>query len=122
MDLDAYGIGGSSGSNKSSLLDQAFSPKTYNLRAAAVASAAWHAAELEAGVMDLDLNVNDYELMQKIVPDGGYDPERVMTSIAPPKRYFRTFWRSVSFRLLKQWADTAKQSRKAGAYLTRQVA
>ena len=108
-DLSPFDRGGSPGSNKSLLLDQECVPNTQR------AKATRHGDEWEAGVTDLDANVNDHGPTKQIVPDGGYDPERIMRWKAPPRRYFRTFWRSISFRLLKRWADTAKQSRKAGA-------
>ncbi len=29
-----------------------------------------------------------------------YDPERILPNSAPPKRFFRTFWRSITLRML----------------------
>jgi hypothetical protein len=29
-----------------------------------------------------------------------YEPERISPSSAPPKRFFRTFWRSIALRML----------------------
>ena len=88
-------------------------PEAYALLAAAEASAARHADAFNAGAINLDMH--DHGSTMQSALDGGYEPERVLTRMAPPKRYFRAFWRSVSFRLLKRWADTAKQSRKPGA-------
>ncbi len=29
-----------------------------------------------------------------------YEPERILPNTAPPKRFFRTFWRSITLRML----------------------
>jgi hypothetical protein len=42
--------------------------------------------------------------------DGKYDPDRVLRSMAPPKRFYMAFWRSAAYRLLCRCAPSAKPS------------
>jgi hypothetical protein len=129
MQLGESGHGGSSSSNKTVLHDHdvcvpfsSISPEAYALLAAAEAAAARRTVKRETRVMEIDASANVHGSTRQIVSDGGYDPERVLPSMAPPKRYFRTFWRSVSFRLLQRWAQTARPYCNPGASLVRQMA
>ena len=45
-------------------------------------------------------NVASHESIAPIATDM-YEPERILASFAPPKRFFRTFWQSISIRLLR---------------------
>ncbi len=45
-------------------------------------------------------NVSGHEFSIPVATDM-YEPERILACSAPPKRFFRTFWQSVSIRLLK---------------------
>jgi hypothetical protein len=112
MDHDAFSRSGSSISEIAAMMDQDayvpvnyIGPEAYALLAAAEASAARHAAAAESGVMELDVNSQGSTLQSAL--DEMYDPERVLTIMAPPKRFYRTFWLSVSLRLLERWARTA---------------
>ena len=61
---------------------------------------------LEGDSMDLDAPVSKITSELDVV----YEPERILPSMAPPRRFYRTFWRSVSVRLLRRWSDTARPS------------
>jgi hypothetical protein len=47
-----------------------------------------------------------------LASDEIYDPERTVQILEPPKRFYRTFWRSASHRLLRRWAYAARPSSK----------
>jgi hypothetical protein len=56
---------------------------------------------------------NDYSSLHAVDKfDGMFDPERLLPSTTPPKRFYRTFWKSLSQRLLHQWARSARPSSK----------
>ena len=109
MDHDAFSRSGSAKSQKSAVLDQDayvpvnyISPEVYALLAAAEASAARRAEAQDAGGMDLD-SIGQESTLQTTM-GGWHDPANAMLGMAPPKRYYRIFWRSVSKRLLQQSA------------------
>ena len=72
------------------------SPEAYAFLAAAEESAARRADDLDAGVMEIDT-----KLLQSVL-DGWHKPELVTpSSMAPPKRFYRISWNSISRRLLR---------------------
>ncbi len=82
------------------------SPDACALLAAAEASAARRADALDAGVMELDVNGSGVPLQSAL--NGCSDPERVLClSMAPPKRFYRRVWESMSMQLLDRSAHTA---------------
>jgi hypothetical protein len=78
------------------------SPEVCALVAAAEASAARRALALGAADMQLDMNAQVSTLQNQSAPIGWYHPGISLSSMAPPKRFYRTFWRSISLRLLDQ--------------------
>ncbi len=70
------------------------------------------------GVTDSEmaLEVYGHASTQENKLDGMYDPVRILQSTAPPKWFFRTFWRSISLRLLNSNADTALTFSKQGLF------
>ncbi len=86
------------------------SPEVYALLAAAEASAARHADSLGAGGMELNMGDHGSTLHMQGALDGDCDAERVLPSTAPPKRFYRTFWRSTSLRLLNRIRHTDSAS------------
>ena len=54
---------------------------------------------LDAGSMDLDVPTS---------LAGMHDPDRVLLSMAPPKRFYRRHWQSVSQRLLHRWTTKSE--------------
>ena len=114
-------------------------PEAYALLAAAVETPATrHTDTLYARTMDLDLRCDRSTLQNALFEE--YDPERILPSIylsrsnnasqsgsslfpffGPPKKYFRAFWLSISFRLLRRWAHTARPTPKQGPAPTRQA-
>ena len=115
MDLGETYLGGSASPNKTALLVQnlsfSISSEAYVLLAAAQASADHQAAILKAGVAKHIVNANDHGSTLQCSSDERFDPERVLPSMAPPKRFYRTFWRSLSFRLLRRSSYMAGSSR-----------
>ncbi len=85
------------------------SPKSCGLVATADASAVHRADDLDADFMDLD--VSDRPSTLEIVLEK-YDPQRplprALLKMAPPKRFYRTFWRSVARRLVRQYSNAAR--------------
>jgi hypothetical protein len=76
------------------------SPEAYAFLAAAEAAAVFRADAMDAGnVKTIHTSFSDL-----------HDPERILLSMAPPKKFYRTFWQSVSLRLLHRWTQTAKPS------------
>ena len=73
----------------------------------------------------LDEGATGQDFCKKYLPgstqsasDGLYDPERVLRSKAPPpppKRFYKTCWRSISFRLLHRWTQAARLSFKSAS-------
>ena len=75
------------------------SPEVYALLAAAEASAARRAQNLHAASADIC----------NIEADGqGLEP--CLAAMAPPRRFYTTFWRSITLRLLDHWAHSASTS------------
>lgn len=120
MDLDFVSRSGSSSSNRAEGLKQDayvpvnyFSPEVYALLAAAEASAARHALELDAADMEIDLNGQGPTLQDQSGPIRA--PSSFsgcgLSSAAPPKRFYRTFWQSISLKLLDQLRRAALPSR-----------
>jgi hypothetical protein len=116
-DLDAVYRGGRSSSNKAAsqdkdvcLLFNNTSPETYASPVAIKSPAAGRSYSLN--MEGLELEAKYCISTQPSALDEGCEPDRVLPSMAPPKRFYRTFWRSVSFRLLHQWALSARPSCK----------
>ena len=114
MELDAVSRSGSSSSQKAANQDpdenvhvpvNYISPEAYALLAVAEASAALRANALDSQAMEIDMNGHGLTLQS--VLDGDYDPERALPGMAPPKRFYRTFWQSVSLRLLHRYFTSA---------------
>uniref|UniRef100_A0A7S0WEK6 Uncharacterized protein n=1 Tax=Cryptomonas curvata TaxID=233186 RepID=A0A7S0WEK6_9CRYP len=82
------------------------------LLAAAEESAARYADAVDAGAMELDVNGSVPALQSAL--DGLYGPERHLSSMAPPKRFYRISWESMSLRLLDRSAHTVSSTSKSG--------
>jgi hypothetical protein len=114
---DAFSRSGSSSSVKSTRLEQDVhvqvncTSREVNVPlATAEIMAVRHAGALDVGSGGSGLEATDrYSTLSTlhILLDEIYDPERSFAHIAPPKRFFRTFWKSVSLRLLRLQADRA---------------
>ena len=128
MDHDALSRRGSSNSEKESILDRdVYVPVNYisseacALLAAAEASAARSVNILDEEATEFDLNGNASTLSNAL--GGMYDPERALPyKMAPPKRFFRTFWQSISLRILNRSAHIAWKSSMPGTVPVRQMA
>ena len=117
MDHDAFSRSGSSSSAKavkSAGMERDpyvpvnfISPETCARLAAAEESAARCADAMDASV---NLEYTYRVSSARSAVDGCRDPLRTLTSMAPPKRFYRTFWKSISFRLLHRWTQEAKSS------------
>ena len=114
MDHDAFSRSGSANSAKSGQQDRDayvpvnfISPEACALLAAAEASAARRADALDAGSQMDDIDGSSSPLQSPLF--GMYDPERYLLSMSPPKKFYRIFWQSISWRLLDQWAQAAYQ-------------
>ena len=83
------------------------------LLAAPDSCAAHRADSLDSDGMDLDESDPSSTLQRAV--DEKYDPERLspraMLRMPPPKRFYRTFWRSVARRLVRQWVNEARPAR-----------
>jgi hypothetical protein len=117
-DLDAVCRGGRSSSRKAALQGRDScvpfnnpSPKAYASPAATKALAARQSCALHTEGMEFEAK-DCVSMLQPSALDGMYDPGRVLRGMAAPKRFYRTFWRSVSFRLLRRWALSARPSCK----------
>ena len=93
---DEFGRDDSADSHKAAVLDREayvpenyISPEVYALLAAAEASAARRTDDLEGAVLNMTENAC------------------ALLCVAPPKRFYRTFWRSISQRLLDRSAHMA---------------
>ncbi len=116
MDHDAFSRSGSANSAKSALQDRDayvpvnyISPEACALLTAAEISAARKADELDAGFQKDAMDESSSSSVQSAL-FGLYDPERYLLSMAPPKKFYRIFWQTISWRLLDQWAQAAYQS------------
>jgi len=112
MDHDAFARCESSTADKTAMLCRdAYVPVNYisleacALLLAAEESAARRADALDAGVMELDESDSGPTLQSAL--DGLYDPERHLRMMAPPKRFYRISWESLSLRLLDRSAHSA---------------
>ena len=115
MDHNAFSRSGSSSSQKEARPDQDayvpinyISPEAYAYLVAAEAAAALRADTLEADGMDICAYGD--AATPHCSQDGLHDPERILSSMAPPKKFYRTFWQSVSLRLLDRWASAARSA------------
>jgi hypothetical protein len=94
MDLDPY------------VQDNFNSQETSTQLAAAEASAASCADAMDASGVSLEAA---YRVSTELSAfDRCRDPERTLTSMAPPKKFYRAFWFSMSLRLLQRWTQEAK--------------
>jgi hypothetical protein len=84
------------------------SAKTHALLAATEAAAACLAANLDAGVLEHTLNGSGRPLKTPFVTF--YCHEQVLQTMAPPKVFLRTFWQSITLKLLVQRAQSAWQT------------
>jgi hypothetical protein len=115
-DHDAvYSRGGNSSSVESAGMEQdpympvnTISPEVYALLAAADASAACCTDAMETSVANLEATLCVSEVHR--ASDGCRDHPGPLTRMAPPKRFYRTFWLSMSLRLLYRWTQEAKSS------------
>ncbi len=82
--------------------------EAYALLTACTTSSVPHAHESDASGMEVDVNAQDPTVQNEL--GGLYDPVRCLSTIDPPKKFFRTFWKSVSHQLLRRWAQTALPS------------
>jgi hypothetical protein len=85
-------------------------PEAYALLAAAEASAARRADDSNAGHMDIDANGNGGGSTLESSWHRMIEPERPVQSMARPKRFYRTFWKSVSARLTYRLAQSSPGS------------
>jgi hypothetical protein len=76
------------------------SPDASAFLIAAEITAARHAEAVDTGVLEFEVN----GLGPERILDGFYDPERAVPNMPPPKKFFRTFWQSISHRLLNRRA------------------
>ena len=113
MDHNAFSRGGSSSSQKAERQGQDayvpvnyISPDAFAFLAAAEASADHRAEALGSEGMELDASGHGTTLQSAL--DGLYNPERILLSFAPPKRFFRTFWRSIAFRLVHRHSQQGR--------------
>jgi hypothetical protein len=116
MDHDAFSRGGGSSSVKSASLDRDsyvlvnyISPEAYALLAAAEESAARCADAMDVSVANLE--ASNCDLTPQSAAEGCRDSLRTLTSMAPPRKFYRIFWQSMSLRLLHRWTQEAKASR-----------
>jgi hypothetical protein len=109
MDIESMPPMGSSSSNSDKaekLTQDAYvpvnyiSPEAYAFLIAAEASAARRSNEIATAHVGLDLNVIGLTSHAPSAAHGWYP--HVLSSTAPPKRYYTTFWQSISLRLLEQ--------------------
>jgi hypothetical protein len=115
MDHDAYPRCESSSSVKPADMEQdPYAPINYiRLEAFARLAAAEESAARCADAMDASVaNFNaTYRVSStKRELHGCHDPLRTLTSMAPPKKFYRACWLSMSLRLLHRWTQEAKSS------------
>jgi hypothetical protein len=110
MDHDAFSRCGSAKKHKAAKADpdayvpvNYICPEVHALLLAAEASAARRAEVLDAEGMEQDMK-GHVGMLQDVL-DGRQDPALAVPRMAPPKRFFRTFWRSITHRLLHQLAQ-----------------
>ncbi len=113
----AYAVFSCSGSAKSPKVESvqdAYAPvnyistEVYALLAAAEASAA---RRPDSDTLDCVMpGGNRHGASLQITMEGVYDPSYDTHSMPPPKKYYRTFWKSISQRLLLRRAHSARSS------------
>ncbi len=115
MDCEANSHGEASDTEKGITPDRgAYMPvnyicdEAYALLTAYTTSSVPHAHESDASGMEIDVNAQDLTVQSAL--GELYDPVRCLSTIDPPKKFFRTFWKSVSNQLLRRWAQTALPS------------
>jgi hypothetical protein len=115
MGLDAFSRSGSSSSVKSAGMDRDpyvpvnyFSQETCARLAAAGESAARCADAMDASAVHLEATYRVSNTQSGL--DGCFDPERTLPSMAPPKKFYRAHWLSISLRLVYRWTQEAKSS------------
>ena len=81
------------------------STEAYALLAAAEALAARRAGAVDLGIIVHDAT-NNWTMPERAL-DGMYNQSCDSQFMPPPKRFYRTFWESVSRRLLHRMANTA---------------
>ncbi len=79
--------------------DNYICPEAYAFLAAAEVSAARSA--LDAEIIHIDVNGGLSALDS--ASDGMNDPDGLLSRMEPPKKFYRTFWKSKSRRLLLRW-------------------
>jgi hypothetical protein len=114
---DAFSRGGSANSEKEAMPDRDayvpviyISPESYALLAAAETSAARRAPNQDAKVAECDESIFGSAWQE-------FGTVLSMATMAPPKRYYTTFWRSITLRLLDHWARTGRPSSKARSFV-----
>ena len=81
-------------------------PEARALLVAVESLAARRAEAQDAGGIAFCLDGDGGTLQRtSVCTDEMYDPERILLNMAPPKKYYKTFWKSVSLRLLHRWAQ-----------------
>jgi hypothetical protein len=81
------------------------SPEAIAFLISAEASAARYADAVDAGVVEFGEKGLRPTLERTL--GGFYDPERIVPSMPPPKKFYRLFWQSISQCLLNRWAREA---------------
>ena len=87
-------------------------PDAYDLLAAAEAAAARRADDMDAkgtAIAVID-GANGLGSTLQSALDGWHGPGSVLPQMAPPKRFYKVFWQSLSLQLLHRWANTASLS------------
>jgi hypothetical protein len=117
MDHDAFSRSGSSSSVKSAGMDQDpyvpvnhISPEACIRLAAAEEAAARCADAMDASVANLKAATTYRVSTTHSALDGCRDPLRTLRCMAPPKKFYKNFWLSMSLRLLHRWTQEAKSS------------
>ncbi len=83
-------------------------PEAYALLVAAEESAARRADDMDAKDIEIEmLDANELGSTLQSAMDGLNGPGSVWPQMAPPKKFYRIFWQSVSRRILHRWANTA---------------
>ena len=130
MDLETISRSGSSNSDKAEMLSQDvyvpinyMSPEVYALLAAAEASAARRADTIDVADMQLALNGQGSTLQTQSAHIGWNYLGLGLSSTAPPKRFYTTFWQSISLRLLslEQGPCEGSMPSRAGLHPTPEV-
>jgi hypothetical protein len=80
------------------------SPEACALLAAAEAYAARRANDVDTENMEEDAGYGFSTLLHNAI-DGVNVPELSLPRMAPPKKFYRTFWQSISLQLLYRWTQ-----------------